>query len=80
MLGPGIFLRWLRSNGVVRMEQIVCPNCGEPIASILRVKEIIGYCKEFWGQCSCGQKYNFRVSLLNEVVLSFPDRQVEIVC
>jgi hypothetical protein len=38
------------------MEQIVCPNCGGPIASVQRLKEIIDFCKEFWGQCSCGEK------------------------
>lgn len=62
------------------MGQIVCPNCGEQMTSVQRVKEMIGYCKEFRGQCSCGQKYNFRCSLPDSMVLSFPDRQVEIVC
>ena len=61
------------------MEQLVCPNCGEPIASVERLKEIIVYCKEFWGQCTCGQKYSLRLSLHDTVVLSFPDRQLEIV-
>ncbi len=62
------------------MEKVVCPNCGEPIASIERVKEIITFCKEFWDQCICGQKYNFRLSSPGTVVISFTDRQVEIVC
>lgn len=61
-------------------EEIACPNCGQQITSIARVKEMIGYCKEFWGQCSCGQKYTFTLSLPDSVVLSFPDRQIEIVC
>ncbi len=62
------------------LERIGCPNCGEQITSVQRVKEMINYCKEYRGQCSCGQKYNFRLSLPQNVVLSFPDRQVEIVC
>jgi hypothetical protein len=62
------------------MEQIVCPNCGGPIASVQRLKEIIDFCKEFWGQCSCGEKYNLRLSVTGSVVLSFPDRQVDVVC
>jgi hypothetical protein len=62
------------------LELIGCPNCGEQITSVQRVKEMIKYCKEYRGQCSCGQKYNFRLSLPQNVVLSFPDRQVEIVC
>lgn len=61
------------------MEQIVCPSCGEPIASLQRLKEIVSFCKEFWGQCSCGQKYNLRLSMPDGVVLSFPDKQVVIV-
>ena len=62
------------------MEQILCPNCGEPIASLPKIKGIIGFCKEFWDQCSCGQRYQFKLSDPNTVVLSFPDRQLEIVC
>ncbi|MBW2058628.1 MAG: glucose-1-phosphate thymidylyltransferase [Deltaproteobacteria bacterium] len=61
-------------------DPLACPNCGQLITRIDRVKEMIGYCKELKGQCSCGQKYAFTLSPPNTLVLSFPDRQVEIVC
>jgi len=64
---------------VDKMEQIVCPNCGEWITSVQRLKGIIDFCKEFWGQCRCGQKYRLRASGSEGVVLSFPDRQLDIV-
>ena len=67
------------TSGAGRVEQIVCPNCGEPIASLPRVKELIDFCKEFWGQCSCGQKYNLRASPPDGVVLSFVDTQLEVI-
>ena len=70
----------LGSEEADRVEPIGCPNCGEQIRGVARVKEMIHYCKEFRGQCNCGQRYNFKLSLPDNVVLSFPDRQVEIVC
>jgi hypothetical protein len=75
----GVF-QVIHGLGTSRMEQIACPNCGEPIADLARLREIIGYCKELWGQCSCGLKYRFTVSLGDDVVLIIPDRQLEIVC
>jgi len=58
-------------------EQIMCPNCGAQIASIRRVQELIAYCKEFFGQCNCGQKYHIVLSFTGGAVISFPDRQIE---
>lgn len=60
------------------MKQLVCPNCGEPIGTVERLKEIVDFCKEFRGQCSCGQKYDLRLSATGSVVLSFPNRQAEV--
>jgi hypothetical protein len=62
------------------MEQVICPKCGEPIASVRRLKEITGFCKEFWGRCTCGLKYHIILSMADTVVLSFPDTRQEIVC
>lgn len=65
-------------TGAPTMERIVCPNCGEQIASVARVKEMIAYCKEFFSQCSCGQKYHIKLSFSGSAILSFPERQIEI--
>jgi len=73
-------LALLESEEANWMEQILCPNCGERITSVGRVRDMVSYCKEFWGQCSCGQRYNLRLSCPDNVVLTFPDRQEEIVC
>ncbi len=62
------------------MDQIACPNCGEPIADLARLKEIIGSYQELSSQSSWGLKYRSRVSMGDHVVLIFPDRQLEIIC
>jgi acetyltransferase-like isoleucine patch superfamily enzyme len=56
-------------------EQIVCQRCGEPIASTQRVEEMIAYCNEFLGQCSCGQKYHIATAPQGGIILFFPDTQ-----
>jgi hypothetical protein len=61
------------------MERIRCSRCGEPIATVRRLKEIVEFCKEFWGQCSCGQRYRLIESPTGAVVLCFPDTQLEII-
>jgi len=60
------------------IESVVCPNCGEQISSVARVNEMIAYCKDFFGQCSCGQKYHIGLSYSGNAILSLPDRQIEI--
>ena len=70
----------LGGGGERSEEKILCPRCGDQITSVSRVKDIIDYCQEFRGQCGCGQRYSFKPSFLDGVTLSFPDRQVEIVC
>ncbi len=60
------------------IESIVCPNCGEQISTAARVEEMIAYCKDFFGQCSCGQKYHIGLSYSGNAILSLPDRQIEI--
>lgn len=67
----------VEAHGQPTMERISCPNCGEQISSLGRVRELIVYCKEFFGQCNCGQKYYVRLSSSGGATLSFPDRQVE---
>lgn len=62
------------------MEQILCPNCGERISMVERFKQIMMVCKEFSGQCNCGQKFRLNVSEGTKVFLSFPDKQMEILC
>jgi hypothetical protein len=61
------------------MDQIVCPNCGEPLGRVEKLKEVVKFCKEFWGQCACGQKYHLTLLIDDSVVLSYPDQEVEIV-
>jgi hypothetical protein len=61
-------------------DRILCPHCGEQIGSLNRINDMITYCKEFYGQCRCGQKYTIKLSLSNTTVLSFPDSQIEIAC
>jgi hypothetical protein len=65
---------------ILKGDRIVCPHCGEQIGSLARIKDMIAYCKEFYGQCRCGQKYTIKLSLSNTTVLSFPDRQIDIAC
>jgi len=62
-------------QGADRMDQILCPACGKQIATVSRLKEIVSYCKIFWGQCSCGLKYRAELSFFNGLVLSFPDKR-----
>jgi acetyltransferase-like isoleucine patch superfamily enzyme len=57
-------------------EQIVCYSCGSPIVSRQRAEEMIAYCKEFLGQCSCGQKYLINAAPYGGIILSFPDTEV----
>jgi hypothetical protein len=58
-------------------EKVACPTCGEPIARIGRLKEITLFCKEFWGQCSCGQRYHLKLAEGDILVLSFPEKQLD---
>jgi hypothetical protein len=67
-------------RAVRREERILCPHCGEQIGSLARIRNMIAHCKEFYGQCSCGQKYTIKLSFANTTVLSFPDSQIEIAC
>ena len=60
-------------DGTDRMDQILCPACGKQIATVSRLKEIVSYCKIFWGQCGCGLKYKVELSFANGLVLSFPE-------
>jgi len=65
---------------ITRRGEIVCPNCGERIESVGRVKQVIEYYKEFSDQCSCGQRYEVKPRSAESMILSFPDRQLEIIC
>ncbi len=65
---------------IIRMEQILCPNCAEPIGSTARIRSIIAYCKEILGQCRCGVKYTIKLSFSNEAVLSLSNRPLELIC
>ncbi|NIQ38394.1 MAG: hypothetical protein GTN81_07385 [Proteobacteria bacterium] len=67
----------LQNKEGATIERVMCPQCGEPFANLTRVKEVIVYCKEFFGQCSCGQKYHITLSLSGGAILSFPDRQIQ---
>jgi hypothetical protein len=73
------FRNLLRVNQVSRMEQVSCPNCGKPILNRAEAREIISFCKDFWGKCRCGEKYHFRFSS-DVLALRFPERRTEIVC
>jgi hypothetical protein len=67
-------------NKIIRMGRIICPGCGGQIETVARVKEVVARYKEFWDQCVCGQRYEVKAYHLDEVVLSFPDKQIEILC
>lgn len=67
-------------NLILWMGQIVCPNCGEPIGSVDKIKAMIAYCKEFLGRCSCGLRYDIRISSYGSASLTFPDKDIELVC
>ena len=62
-------------HGADRMDKILCPACGKQITTASRLKEIVSFCKIFWGQCSCGLKYRAELSYLNGLVLSFPNKR-----
>ncbi|MBW2057106.1 MAG: PilZ domain-containing protein [Deltaproteobacteria bacterium] len=65
---------------IIRQGQIMCPNCGEAIGSVGTIKAMIAYCKEFLGQCSCGLKYDIRISSRGRANISFPARRIELIC
>jgi hypothetical protein len=65
---------------ILERGHIVCPNCGKPIASVERIRAMTAYCKELLGRCDCGLGYEIRVSSFGSASLSFPDRQIELVC
>jgi len=67
-------------NVIIRTGRIVCPSCGEEIASVARIRDMIPYCKEFLGRCNCGLRYEIRVSSYGSASLSFPDKQIELIC
>jgi len=64
------------------MERIVCPKCGEEIGTVgvLRAMAASQAEQEFWGYCGCKQKYRIRLSFLNSLILSFPDRNTVMLC
>jgi len=64
------------------MEQILCPKCGELITRVARAKGVMAYYpkKELSGQCTCGQKYSIKLSSLNSLIISFPDRETVSAC
>ncbi len=69
-----------RDNLIVSMGQILCPNCGTQIASVAKIRDMIDYCTEFLGQCRCGEMYSIRIASFGSASLSFPDKQIELIC
>ncbi len=67
-------------NVIIQSGQIVCPNCGEQVESVARVKQVTTYYKGFRDHCSCGQRYEAKPHSSDRMILSFPDREVEIIC
>lgn len=67
-------------NVIVRGDRIMCPTCGDQIASVARVKDMITYCKEFLGQCACGERYEIKLYSSDNAVLYFPDKEMELIC
>lgn len=65
---------------VIKKGQIVCPNCGRQIASLSKIKAMTNYCKEFVSLCGCGQRFEIRISSSGAANLSFPDKQIELIC
>jgi hypothetical protein len=59
-------------NTIIRMGQIVCPSCGGQIETVARVKEVVARYKEFQDEV--------KAYLSDAAVLSFPDKQIEILC
>jgi len=60
------------------MDQIVCPNCGEPLGRVGGLKEVVKSCGEFLAQCTCGQEYHLTLSTDDSMLLSYPDREMEV--
>jgi hypothetical protein len=69
-----------RDQMIIRMGQILCPNCGRQIARVAEIKDMINSCKEFFSMCPCGQRYDIKISPSGCVSLSFPDKQIELIC
>jgi hypothetical protein len=65
---------------IIRMGQIICPNCKQQIASVDRIKAMLAYCSEYLGRCRCGLQYEIRVSSYGSASFTFPDRQIELLC
>ncbi len=64
----------------ISMGQIVCPNCGEQIMSVAKLKKVVAAYRGFKDQCICGQRYEGEPYLSDAMVLSFPDKQIELLC
>jgi len=64
------------------VERIVCPKCGEEIGTVgvFRAMAASQAEQELWGCCGCKQKYRIRLSFLNSLILSFPDRNTVMLC
>lgn len=64
------------------MERIVCPTCGKQIEAtgILRAMAGCDTEEELWGVCVCRQRYCIRLSFLNGLIFSFPDRNMVLLC
>jgi len=65
---------------IMRMGHIVCPNCGKQLASLAKIKDMANYCREFFSLCACGQRFEIRISSSGSANLSFPDKQIELIC
>ncbi len=63
------------------MELVVCVKCGEPLGRMSGIKKMIANDpkQEFLAQCSCGQKYNLGLLTSDRMILSFSDKEVEII-
>ena len=49
-------------------------------ADTAEISEVVKVCKAFLGRCNCGQKYHLTLSTDHAILLSYPDRKMEIVC
>ncbi|NIO03127.1 MAG: hypothetical protein GTN74_00540 [Proteobacteria bacterium] len=65
---------------IIKMGKIVCPNCGKQLASLTKIKGMANYCQEFFSLCTCGQRFEIRISSSGNTNLFFPDKKIELIC
>jgi hypothetical protein len=61
------------------MDRIVCPNCGEVLGTIKRLRDLVVVGKEFSDQCMCGEEYHITLSTDDQLLLRYSDGKGQII-